>query len=110
MTRFSQASTVRAALAAAAVALFASHGAMASQPKEISYWADAQTASRAGANDTGAAAHDALASRAGNNDTGASAHDELASRAGDNDRGAAVQLASRAGPNDTGADAHAENS
>jgi hypothetical protein len=94
-----QASTLRAAALAAAVALFASHTAMASQPKEISYWADAQTAARAGQHDAGANAQ--LAARAGQNDRGAS--EQLASRAGQNDRGASEQLASRAGQNDRGA-------
>jgi hypothetical protein len=108
MFSFTQASTVRAAMLAAAVALFASHTAMAAHPKEISYWADAQTASRAGTNDTGANGHDQLASRAGTNDTGANGHDQLASRAGTNDTGANGhdQLASRAGNNDTGSEAH----
>jgi len=109
-----QASTARAAMLAAAVALFASHTAMAAHPKEVSYWADAQSASRAGQNDAGANAqlaarggvHDGganaqLAARAGNNDAGANA--QLAARAGNNDAGANAQLASRAGNNDHGA-------
>jgi hypothetical protein len=83
-----QASTARAALLAAAVALFASHTAMAAHPKEISYWADAQTASRAGNNDAGASRQ--LAARGGIHDTGANA--QLASRAGNNDAGASKQL------------------
>lgn len=67
-------SIARAALAAAAMALFASHAAWASQPrKEMSYWADAQTASRA----TGHSAQ--LASRA----TDAREHSVFASRAGE---------------------------
>jgi hypothetical protein len=88
MFHFTQASTARAALLAAAVALFASHTAMASQPKEISYWADSQAASRAGANDHGFTAE--MASRAGNNDRGAA--ERLAARAGANDHGASEQL------------------
>jgi len=102
MFRFNQKTTAKVALVAAAVALFASHAALASTPRqEISYWADAQTAARAGNNDAGASAQ--LASRAGNNDAGASA--QLASRAGNNDAGASAQLASRAGNNDAGASA-----
>lgn len=83
MIRFPRASTVRAALAAAAVAMFASHAAMSAQPKEISYWADAQSASRAGdATDHGVSAQ--YASQAGDRKDGAAA--QFASRADDNHR------------------------
>jgi hypothetical protein len=76
MFRFTQASTIRAAFAAAAVAVFASHAALAAQPREISYWADAQMTSRAGV-------------------AGVSA--QFASQAGDRKDGAAAQYASQAG-------------
>jgi hypothetical protein len=93
MFSFTQASTARAALLAATVALFASHTAFAAQPKEISYWADAQTASRAGqTSDHGVAAQ--FASQAGDRRDGASA--QFASQAGDRKDGANAQLASRA--------------
>lgn len=72
MFSFTQASTVRAALFAAAVALFASHTAMAAHPKEVSYWADARTASRAGSDtDKGVSAQ--YASQAGDRHVGAAA-------------------------------------
>lgn len=72
MFSFTQASTVRAALFAAAVALFASHTAMAAHPKEVSYWADAQTASRHGdGTDKGVSAQ--YASQAGDRHVGAAA-------------------------------------
>jgi hypothetical protein len=96
-----QASTARAAVFAAAVALFASHAAMAAHPKEVSYWADAQSASRAGNNDAGANAQ--LAARGGIHDGGANA--QLAARAGNNDVGANAQLAARGGIHDGGANA-----
>ncbi len=84
MFRFTQASTARAALLAAAVALFASHAAMSAQPKEISYWAAAPTAQNI-----------QTASRAGDaSDRGVSA--QYASQAGDRKDGAAAQYASRA--------------
>jgi hypothetical protein len=85
MFRFTQASIARAAVAAAAVALFASHTAFAMQPKEVSYWADAQTASRAGDRAYGADAQQ-LASRAYQNSTV-----QLASQAGDRKEGARAE-------------------
>ena len=81
MFRFTQANATRAALLAATVALFASHTAMAAQHKEVSYWADAQTASQAGDRKDGAQ----LASQAGDRKNGA----QLASRATGNGQNAA---------------------
>ena len=89
MFRFTQANTARAALLAATVALFASHTAMAAQPKEVSYWADAQTASQAGDRKEGGQ----VASQAGDRKDGA----QVASQAGARKEGA--QLASRANGN-----------
>ncbi len=79
-----KASTARAALLAAAVALFASHAAMAAHPKEMSYWADAQSASRATGNGS------QVASRAGDRSYGGAA--QVASLAGYGDRNAHEQL------------------
>ena len=90
MFRFTHASLTRAMLLAAGVALLAAPAAMATQQKEISYWAQAQTASHAG----GATK---LASQAGDRKYGA----EVASRAGDRQDGA--QVASQAGDRKYGA-------
>jgi hypothetical protein len=88
MFRFTQSSTARAALAAVAVALFASQTALAAQPKDISYWADAQTASRAASHEDGAQ----VASQAGDRRDGA----QVASQAGDRRDGVGAEYASRA--------------
>ena len=129
MFRFTHASLTRAVLLAAGVALLAAPAAMATQPKEISYWAQAQTASRAGgttqlASQAGDRKYGAeVASRAGDRQDGAEvasratdgkAADQLASQAGDRKYGAAyasrasgvtatVQLASQAGDRKYGA-------
>ena len=101
MTRSIYFTTARAALfAAAAVALFASHDAQAAQHKEMAYWADATTASRAGdATDKGVSAQ--FASQAGDRKDGAAA--QYASQAGDRKDGAAAQYASQAGDRREGA-------
>ena len=101
MSHFTPSATIRAALVAATVALFASHAAYAAQPKEMSDWAQAQTSSRA-------AEHGPqFASRA----TDAHEHGgfaQTASRAGDaSDRGVSAQYASRAGDRDDGGNAAA---
>jgi hypothetical protein len=72
MFRFTLTSTARAALLAAAVALFASHSALAARPSDPHDRGDIQTTSRAGdASDRGVSAE--YASRGGDRQDGANA-------------------------------------